>query len=123
MPTLASAQILTSADLKDNLQDIQDNIVAPILMRYGRHIFLKFINGNKARAWLREMVRRLCCTISSFAITKHSRIVRGSPLSNLLSNDLIAGSLESARNAKRRSLWSGCKRSHGPRTAFHVRSV
>ena len=33
------ARTLTSADLKDNLHDIQDNVVAPILMRYGRHIF------------------------------------------------------------------------------------
>jgi hypothetical protein len=54
MPTLASAQSLTSADLKDNLYDIQDNVVTPILMRYGRRIFLKFIDGAKAREWLRH---------------------------------------------------------------------
>jgi len=46
---------LTSADLKQNLHDIQDNVVAPILMRYGRHIFLKFTDGAKGRTWLRNM--------------------------------------------------------------------
>jgi Dyp-type peroxidase family len=59
MPTLTSAQSLTSADLKDNLQDIQDNVVAPILMRYGRHIFVNFTDGAKARAWLRNMFKRV----------------------------------------------------------------
>src|SRR5690242_6682118 len=59
MQTITSAQTLTSADLKANLQDIQDNVVAPILMRYGRHIFLKFTDGDKARAWLRDMTRRV----------------------------------------------------------------
>ena len=49
------AQTLTAADLKDNLQDIQDNVVTPILMRYGRHIFFKFNDGAKARTWLRNM--------------------------------------------------------------------
>jgi Dyp-type peroxidase family len=53
-PTTA-AQNLTSADLKENLHDIQDNVVAPILLRYGRHIFLKFTDGSKARTWLRAM--------------------------------------------------------------------
>ena len=42
MLALTPMQHLTSADLKGNLQDIQDNVVAPILMRYGRHIFVKF---------------------------------------------------------------------------------
>ena len=46
MDTLASTRSLTAADLKDNLRDIQDNIVAPIMMRYGRHIFLKFNDGE-----------------------------------------------------------------------------
>ena len=50
---------LTAADLKDNLHDIQDNVVAPILMRYGRHIFVKFTDGAKARAWLRNMFKRV----------------------------------------------------------------
>jgi Dyp-type peroxidase family len=50
---------LTSADLKNNLQDIQHNVVAPILMRYGRHIFLKFDDGAKARTWLRNMFKRV----------------------------------------------------------------
>jgi Dyp-type peroxidase family len=59
MQTPISAQIFRSADLKDNLHDIQDNVVAPILMRYGRHIFLKFVDGAKAREWLRDMVKRV----------------------------------------------------------------
>lgn len=50
---------LTAADLKTNLHDIQDNIVAPILMRYGRHVFLKFTDGVKAREWLRRMAVRV----------------------------------------------------------------
>jgi len=54
MSTLTFAQNLTSADLKNNLHDLQDNVVAPILMRYGRHIFFKFTDGEKARAWLRQ---------------------------------------------------------------------
>lgn len=52
-------QTLTAADLKDNVQDIQDNVVAPILMRYGRHIFLKFGDGAKGRAFLRNMFDRV----------------------------------------------------------------
>lgn len=59
MPALGSQRGLTSADLKANLHDIQDNIVAPILMRYGRHIFLTFNGGAKARAWLRNMFQRV----------------------------------------------------------------
>jgi len=59
MPTLTSAQSLTSADVKGNLRDIQDNVVAPILMRYGRHIFFKFLDGAKARAWLRNIIERI----------------------------------------------------------------
>jgi Dyp-type peroxidase family len=57
MLTLAPARTLTSADLKDNLHDIQDNVVTPILMRYGRHIFFKFKDGEKARTWLRNMFK------------------------------------------------------------------
>jgi len=37
---------LTSADLKDNLHSIQDNVVTPILGR-DRHIFLKFLMAPK----------------------------------------------------------------------------
>jgi Dyp-type peroxidase family len=59
MPTSTSAHGLTSADLKDNLHDIQDNVVAPILMRCGRHVFVKFTNGPGARAWLRNMLGRV----------------------------------------------------------------
>src|SRR6201997_259648 len=54
-----SAQSLTSADLKDNLNDIQDNVVAPILLRYGRHVFVNFNDGPSARAWLRRMFERV----------------------------------------------------------------
>jgi Dyp-type peroxidase family len=53
------ARSLSAADLKDNLRDIQDNVVTPILMRYGRHIFLKFNDGAKARRWLRNMFDRV----------------------------------------------------------------
>jgi Dyp-type peroxidase family len=59
MGNLTSAQRLTSADLKNNLHDIQDNVVAWVLMRYGRHIFVKFNDGAKARAWLRNMFKRV----------------------------------------------------------------
>jgi len=54
-----SEQSLSAADLKDNLHDIQDNVVAPILMRYGRHIFFTFTDGPRARNWLRAMRRRV----------------------------------------------------------------
>ena len=50
---------LTSDDLKDSVHDIQDNVVTPILMRYGRHIFLKFTDGAKAREWLGNMFARV----------------------------------------------------------------
>jgi hypothetical protein len=43
MQTLASAPSLTPAYLKQNLQDIQDNVVAPIMMRHGHAIFLRNI--------------------------------------------------------------------------------
>ena len=59
MDAIISARGLTAADLKDNLHDIQDNVVAPILMRYGRHMFFKFSDGAKARAWLRKMFKRV----------------------------------------------------------------
>jgi hypothetical protein len=39
MSTLVKAESLAAADLNENIRDIQDNVVAPILMRYGRHIF------------------------------------------------------------------------------------
>jgi Dyp-type peroxidase family len=55
----SSGRGLTSADLKDNLNDIQDNVVAWILMPYGRHIFFKFTDGARAREWLRRMARRV----------------------------------------------------------------
>jgi Dyp-type peroxidase family len=54
-----SSQSLTAAHLKANLDDIQDNVLEPILMRYGRHIFVKFHDGAKARAWLHELVKRV----------------------------------------------------------------
>src|ERR1700741_126658 len=59
MSTLAAVQSLTAADLKDNVRDIQDNVVAPILMRYGRHIFFKFLEGTNARKWLSNMFNRV----------------------------------------------------------------
>jgi Dyp-type peroxidase family len=59
MPTPRAAQSLTAADLRANLHDIQDNVVAPILMRYGRHMFFKFNNGATARGWLRTMAKRV----------------------------------------------------------------
>ena len=59
MSNRSSTQSLTAADLKDQLQDIQDNVVAPILMRYGRHVFVKFTDGAKARDWLRNMLHRV----------------------------------------------------------------
>ena len=59
MSTRASTRSLTAADLKDQLHDIQDNVVAPILMRYGRHVFVKFTDGARARAWLRNMSDRV----------------------------------------------------------------
>jgi Dyp-type peroxidase family len=57
MATLTPARTLTAADLKENLHDIQDNLVTPILMRYGRHIFLKFTDGVNARAWMRSLLK------------------------------------------------------------------
>ncbi len=54
-----STRNLTAADLKENLHDIQDNVVAPILMRFGRHIFVKFTDGGKARIWLRNLSKRV----------------------------------------------------------------
>ena len=59
MSTLTLAKSLTAPDLKNNIHDIQDNVVSPILMRYGRHIFFKFTDGRKARAWLRNMFERV----------------------------------------------------------------
>ena len=59
MRIVTSVQSLTSADLKENFQDIQDNVVTPILMRYGRHIFLKFTDGAKTRKWLSNMFNRV----------------------------------------------------------------
>ena len=59
MQTQTSQQSLTATDLKDNLRDIQDNVVAPILMGYGRHIFVKFHDGAKTRAWLRNMFKHV----------------------------------------------------------------
>ena len=55
----SSVKLFTSAELKENLGDIQDNVVTPILMRYGRHIFLKFTDGAKARTWLGVMFKRV----------------------------------------------------------------
>jgi Dyp-type peroxidase family len=59
MQASTTAQSLTAADLKNNRDDIQDNVVAPILLRYGRHVFLKFTDGPKARSWLSTMFERV----------------------------------------------------------------
>lgn len=59
MSTLVKAENLAAADLNENIRDIQDNVVAPILMRYGRHIFFKFTDGQKACACLRNMFERV----------------------------------------------------------------
>src|ERR1700745_528843 len=59
MPTVTYAKSLTAAELKENVRDIQDNVVAPILMRYGRHIFFKFLEGANARKWLSNMFNRV----------------------------------------------------------------
>jgi Dyp-type peroxidase family len=59
MNTATTVRALSAADLSVNLHDIQDNVVAPILMRYGRHIFLKFHEGAKGRQWLRAAMARV----------------------------------------------------------------
>ena len=43
MPTVISEQNPTSAHLKHNLQDIEDNVGTPVLMRCGRHKFFRSI--------------------------------------------------------------------------------
>ena len=58
-PVTPARAALTAADLRANLHDVQDNVVAPILMRYGRHVFFKFSDGARAREWLRQMMRRV----------------------------------------------------------------
>ncbi len=55
----ATARSLTAADLEENVDDIQDNAVTPILLRYGRHIFFEFTDAARARAWLRSMFKRV----------------------------------------------------------------
>ena len=64
MGNLSAPRALAAADLKGNLHDVQDNIVAPILMRYGRHIFFRFSDGARARAWLRDMMKRVNARVS-----------------------------------------------------------
>jgi len=59
MATLTSARALTSAELTNNLHDIQDNVVTPIFMRYGRHVFFRFNDGARGRAWLRSVFKRV----------------------------------------------------------------
>ncbi|MBU2663874.1 hypothetical protein KOI35_10275 [Actinoplanes bogorensis] len=48
--------MLTAADLKGELDDIQPNVVTPIKMRCGRHIFVHFDDGEAARRWLAAML-------------------------------------------------------------------
>jgi Dyp-type peroxidase family len=59
MPTSPLTQRLTASDLRANLHDIQDNVVVPILMRYGRHVFFTFTDGARARGWLRNLAARV----------------------------------------------------------------
>ena len=59
MPIQKPDPSLTSADLIDNLHDIQDNVVTPILMRYGRHVFVKVTDSTKARSFLGNMFTRV----------------------------------------------------------------
>lgn len=59
MSTRATQRSVTAAQLKDHLHDIQENVVTPIFLRYGRHIFMKFNDGDKGRAWLRSMFKRV----------------------------------------------------------------
>ena len=50
---------LAATELKRNLDDIQDNIATPIFMRYGRHVFFKFNDGAKGRAWMQRLFKRV----------------------------------------------------------------
>lgn len=59
MDTNTTVKSLTSAELQNNLHDIQDNVVTPIFMRYGRHLFIKFNAGEKGRALLRNLYARI----------------------------------------------------------------
>jgi hypothetical protein len=49
---------VTSAGLKDNLPDIQANVVSPSLMRHGASHLLQLVNGPIARDWLRDLLER-----------------------------------------------------------------
>ena len=79
MSAPTSSGSLTGADLKDNLHDIQDNVVEPILMRYGRHIFVKFHDGANARAWLRDLYKRVNAALTRARGQEDSRSTSGSP--------------------------------------------
>ena len=59
MSSSPPSRTLRAADLKDNLADIQDNVVTPILLRYGRNIFVKFTDGAKGRTWLGHLFTRV----------------------------------------------------------------
>ena len=59
MQTLSSALSLTSADLEDNLHDIQDNVVAPDSDAVWAPHLCKFNDGAKARKWLCNMRNRV----------------------------------------------------------------
>ena len=59
MDTNPPLKTLTSAELKENLHDIQDNVATPVFMRYGRHLFLKFNDGAKGRALMQKLLKRI----------------------------------------------------------------
>ena len=47
--------IIHSDKLTDHKANIQDNVITPILMRYGRSLFIDFTDGAKARALLKKL--------------------------------------------------------------------
>ena len=50
---------IPSKDLHEHKDNIQDNIITPIRMRYGRSLFVDFADGSRARAWLERAVERV----------------------------------------------------------------
>ena len=54
---------IPSAELKANLGQIQDNMIKPIKMRHGRHIFLRFTDRDKALSWLKAMIETVATAL------------------------------------------------------------
>ena len=70
MKTLTALRTPTAADLKEDLHDIEDDVVTPIVMHHGRQAFLKAHRWRQGAIWLRP--RR--CTISREALgVRHDR--------------------------------------------------